>query len=272
MAEPHFAGKYAKCLGTGFRAALEYRVNFFLSVAGAIAPVVIQTALWIVIYGDDPASSLFGFTFPQMVAYTVIAQLVSRLVRTGFEYDVNQDIKSGSLDRYLVKPIGYFGFRLFSFIGDKIVQTAFMGVLLVLAVWILAMALGFVVSAGAFVLFVLSLALAFVLNFLVFWCVALVGFWLTEIGYLFEAVRIVIIAASGGILPLAVLGPDASSVLTLLPFRFTIQFPTELLTGRIPPESVLGSFAVAIFWMVVLAALGQVIWSRGIRRFAAVGS
>lgn len=45
MAEPHFAGKYVKCLGTGFHAALEYRVNFFLSVAGAIAPVVIQTAL-----------------------------------------------------------------------------------------------------------------------------------------------------------------------------------------------------------------------------------
>ena len=272
MAEPGFAGKYAKCVGTGFRAALEYRVNFFISVAGAIAPVVIQSALWVVIYGDDPASSFFGFTFQQMVAYTVIAQLVSRLVRTGFEYDVNWDIKSGSLDRYLVKPIGYFGFRLFSFIGDKIVQTIFMGVLLVLAVWVLAAALGFAVSAGAVILFVLALALAFILNFLIFWCVALVGFWLTEIGYLFEAVRIVIIAASGGILPLAVFGPEASRVLSLLPFRFTIQFPTEILAGRIPPSSVIPSFALALFWALALAAIGQAVWSRGIRRFAAVGS
>lgn len=272
MAEPRFAGKYAKCLGTGFRAALEYRVNFFLSLAGAIAPVVIQTALWIVLYGDDPDASFFGFTFQQMVAYTVIAQLVSRLVRTGFEYEVNWDIKSGSLDRYLVKPIGYFGFRLFSFIGDKIVQTLFMGVLLALAVGALALSLGFAVSAGSVALFALSLVLAFALNFLVFWCVALAGFWLTEIGYLFEAVRIVIIAASGGILPLAVFGPDASRVLSLLPFRFTIQFPAELLTGRIAPESVVPSFAMALFWAFALAALGQAVWSRGIRRFAAVGS
>ncbi len=272
MPDAAIALKYAKCFGTGVKAGLEYRANVWFSVAGAIAPVVIQTALWIVLYGSDPAETMFGFTFAQMVAYTVIAQLVARLVRTGFEYDVNNDIRTGSLDRYLVKPVGYFGYRLFAFLGDKVVQTVVMGALLAAALAVLSVVLDFQVTPVAIALFLIAMAFAFVLNFLIFWCVSLAGFWLTEIGFLFEAVRIVIIALSGGILPLAVFGAGPERVLSFLPFRFTIQFPTELLAGRIPVSSVLPSFALAALWIVALAFLGQAIWRRGIRRFAAVGS
>jgi ABC-2 type transport system permease protein len=272
MSDLAVAGKYARVFGVGLKAAVEYRANFLFSIAAAVAPVVIQTALWLALYGNDPTETLFGFTFAQMVAYTVIAQLVSRLVRTGFEYDLNYDIKSGSLDRYLVKPVGYFGYRLFAFLGDKVVSTGVMGLLLAVAVAILSAALGFTVTLAGVALFACALVVAFVLNFLIFWCVGLVGFWLTEIGFLFEAVRIVIIAASGGIFPLAVFGPSLERVLNLLPFRFTIQFPTEILTGRIPQTEILPAFAVAGVWIVALFGLSQFVWSRGLRRFAAVGS
>jgi len=272
MAEAAVAIKYACVFGTGIKAGLEYRANIWFSIAGAIAPVVIQTALWLVLYGNDPNETMFGFTFAQMVAYTVIAQLVARLVRTGFEYDVNYEIRTGSLDRYLVKPIGYFGYRLFAFLGDKIVQSAVMGALLACSVAALSFVLGFLVTPASISLFLAAMAFAFVMNFLIFWCVSLAGFWLTEIGYLFEAVRIVIVALSGGILPLAVFGSGPERVLSALPFRFTIQFPTELLAGRVPPSAVLPSFALAAFWILALAALGQLVWRRGIRRFAAVGS
>lgn len=276
------AGKYAKSFTVGLKAGFEYRANFFFAIAAAVAPVVIQTALWIVLYGGGTAGgdsgstgsgeTLFGFTFAQMVAYTVIAQLVSRLVRTGFEYELNDDIRTGSLDRYLVKPVSYFGFRLFAFLGDKAVQSFVMGSLLIVAVAVLSNVLGFVVSISSIALFCVALFVAFVFNFLLFWCVGLAGFWLTEIGFLFEAVRIVIIAASGGIFPLAVFGPVAARVLGFLPFKFTIQFPTELLCGRVPAGDILPSFALAFVWLAVLVALGQFLWRRGLRRFAAVGS
>lgn len=272
MADLAAAGKYAKCFGIGFMAGIEYRVYLAFSIAGAVSPVVIQTALWIALYGSDPAETLFGFTFAQMVAYTVIAQLVSRLVRTGFEYDLNTDIRTGSLDRYLVKPIGYFGFRLFSFLGDKAVQTAAIGAVLAAAVAIMGGLLGFSVSFSSVALFAASLAVAFALNFLLFWCVGLAGFWLTEIGFLFEAVRIVIIAMSGGIFPLAVFGPAAERVLRTLPFRFTIQFPAELLCGRVAPSEIVPSFAFAAIWIFALVGLSFFLWGRGLRRFAAVGS
>lgn len=274
------AAKYSRSFGLGLKAALEYRFNFFLMVFSAAWPVIIQTALWIALYapgtaggqGSDGSEDLFGFTFAQMVAYTVIAQLVSRLVRTGFEYEINEDIKGGGLDRYLVKPMNYFGLRLCAFLGDKSMQTAFMAVLLAAAVGVLALVLGFPVSLVSALAFALSLPVAFALNFLIFWCVGMAGFWLTDIGFLFEAVRIVIISAAGGIFPLEVLGARTASILRLLPFRFTIQFPTELLAGRVPGSEILPSFAVAVLWMAILAVVSRLLWKAGVRRFAAVGS
>ena len=266
------AGKYGKSFSLGLRNAREYRINFLFSLLSAVCPAVIQTALWTSIYGPDPGESLFGFTYSQMIAYVVIANLVSRLVRTSFEYDLSSDIKSGGLDRFLVKPIGYFGFRLFTFLGGKSAQTGVTVVVLSASVWVMSAVLGFPISAAAVLAFTAAILLAFALNFLIFWCVGMLAFRLTEIGFLFEAMRIVIITLSGGIFPLSVFGPSGEAVLKTLPFRFTIQFPTELLSGRIPPGEILPGFAMAAGWTAILALLARALWANGIRRFAAVGS
>ena len=47
-----------------------------------------------------------------MIAYTFLAGLVARIVRTGFEYEIMDDIKNGKYSRFLVQPLGYFGYRL----------------------------------------------------------------------------------------------------------------------------------------------------------------
>jgi ABC-2 type transport system permease protein len=270
------AAKYLGSFSMGLRGALEYRVNFLFSLLGAVSPVVIQTALWTCLYAPGSASSpdakLFGFTYVQMLGYTIVANLVNRLVRTGFEYDLNEDIRGGGLDRFLVKPMDYLGFRLSQFAGSKAAESVFMGACLAAALLVLSAAAGFTASLAAVLGFLAALLLAFWLNFLVFWCVGIAGFWLTEIGFLFEAARIVIITASGGIFPLSVFGPRAEAVLKALPFRFTIQFPTEVLCGRVSGPELASGLALAAAWSLVLYALARALWSIGVRRFVAVGS
>jgi ABC-2 type transport system permease protein len=266
------AAKYAKSFSMGLASAVEYRVNFAFSIVCAASPVIIQIALWTRIYGPGGGDTLFGFTYPQMIAYVVIANLVSRLVRTGFEYEINTDIKNGTLDRYLVKPIGYFGFRLFSFLGGKIAQTAVMTVLLAAAVVVLRSLLGFPIRTVNALLFTAALAAAFALNFLIFWCIGMLGFRLTEIGFLFEAVRIVIVTLSGGVFPIAVFGKTGERILSWMPFRFTIQFPTEILCGRVSSAEAALGFAFSAGWLALLLLASRALWTAGVRRFAAVGS
>ena len=262
--------KYGVAFATGLKSAIEYRANFFLGLIAVTSPIIIQAVLWLALYA--PGDVLFGYTFGQMVAYTVLAQLVSRLVRTGFEYQINDDIRSGGLDRYLVKPVSYSGFRLAVFLGDKSLQSVFMALILAGSMGVLAVTVGLAVDPAQVLVFLGALVVAFLFNFLLFWCVGMVGFWMTETTFLFEAVRIVIITLAGGIFPLTIFGPAGEALLKVLPFRFTIQVPVDLLTGRTSAGSVGPDFALAAGWIVVLALAGQFLWSRGLRRFTAVGS
>jgi ABC-2 type transport system permease protein len=207
-----------------------------------------------------------------MLGYVVVANIVPRLVRTGFEYELNDDIRTGGLDRFLVKPIDYFGFRLAQFVGAKSAETVVMGLCLAAALAVLSALAGFSAGAAAVLGFALAIALAFALNFLIFWCVGLLGFWLTEIGFLFEAARIVIITASGGVFPLSVFGPRAEAVLNALPFRYTIQFPTDVLCGRVAGAQLAWGLAAGAAWTLALFALARAVWAIGLRRFVAVGS
>jgi len=112
--------KYFKAFEMGFQTALEYRVNFMISLISAAYPIFIQTFLWTAVYANSGSGVVYGYTYRQMIAYTFLAGLVARIVRTGFEYEIMDDVKNGKFSRFLVQPVGYFPYRLLSFYGNKL--------------------------------------------------------------------------------------------------------------------------------------------------------
>ena len=116
---PPWLHKYFKAFELGFQTALEYRINFLISLISAAYPIFIQTFLWTAIYNNSTGDLVYGYTYRQMIAYTFLAGLVTRIVRTGFEYEIMDDVKSGKFSSFLVQPLGYFPYRLCSYFGRK---------------------------------------------------------------------------------------------------------------------------------------------------------
>lgn len=106
----------------GMEKALEYRVNFVLSLLSAVFPIVIQTFLWNYLYGNSDAAAMTGYSYSQIMVYTLLASMVSHLVYTGFEYQVNEDIKNGGLNKYLVKPVNYRSYQFFHSWGRRLLS------------------------------------------------------------------------------------------------------------------------------------------------------
>ena len=75
---------------------MEYRVNFLFSLLSAAYPIFIQTFLWTAIYNASTEDVVYGYSYRQMIAYTFLAGLVSRIVRTGFEYEIMDDVKGSA--------------------------------------------------------------------------------------------------------------------------------------------------------------------------------
>jgi ABC-2 type transport system permease protein len=264
-------GKYRKAFEMGFQTALEYRVNFLISLIGAAYPIFIQTFMWTAIFSASGEGVVYGFTYRQMLTYTFLAGLTARIVRSGFEYEIMDDVKSGKFSKFLVQPLGYFPYRLFSFLGGKLPNLAIVLSILALVLMGLSAFWGVALEPQRVLAYLGTLALAMILNFLIFYCFSAVAFWIVEIGFLFEGIRIVTILLSGGIFPLEVFGPRFVQAMNLLPFKYTVNFPITVLNGRLSPTGIVLGMLMQVLWIAACLALANVLWRLGSKRYVAVG-
>jgi ABC-2 type transport system permease protein len=263
--------KYYKAFELGFQTALEYRLNFLISLISAAYPIFIQSFLWTAIFQNSTQEVVYGFTYRQMIAYTFLAGLVTRLVRTGFEYEIMDDIKSGKYSKFLVQPLGYFPYRLASYYGNKLPGQMMILVVLVVVLTGLSVFWGINTEFVRILAFLGTLVLAATLNFLIFYCISAVGFWIVETGFLFEGIRIITILMSGGIFPLEVFGDKFVRVMNLLPFKYTVNYPINVLNGNVSPLQAVQGLLMQCLWIAITLGVANLLWRVGQRRYVAVG-
>jgi ABC-2 type transport system permease protein len=263
--------KYTKVFELGFQTALEYRMNFLLSLVSAAYPIFIQCFLWSAIYASTAGGEVYGYTYRQMIAYTFMAGLVGRIVRTGFEYDIMDDVKNGKFSKFLVQPLGYFPFRMCNYLGQKLPNLAMILIIMAVVLAGLSTFWGVQLEFIRILFFLVTLVLAVALNFLIFYCFSAIAFWIVEIGFLFEGIRIVTILFSGGIFPLEVFGPEFVQVMDLLPFKYTVSYPINILNGKIFPADIGWGMLIQCIWIAVFLLAANGLWRVGSRRYVAVG-
>ena len=264
--------KYLYSLSLGIKETMAYRGDFWLGIFSAVFPILIQIFMWQALYQGADNGILYGRSYAQMLAYSVSASLLWRLLKTGFEYEINDDIKNGGLSKYVIRPIAYLPYRLSCFLGQKIA-------VLLSGIALIALALTGVglyfqaspVNASGVFLFIPILFGALVLNFLIFFCVGMWAFWLSEIGYMFEAVRIVIVVLSGGIFPLEIFGDTVCGLLQFLPFNYAVGFPVDVLTGMVTRSAALIGILFQLVWIVFMTLISLRLWSLGKNKYLAAG-
>jgi ABC-type uncharacterized transport system permease subunit len=132
--------------------------------------------------------------------------------------------------------------------------------------------LRFVVGAGMACVFAPAVVLGFLLRFLVEWTIALAAFWTTRVTAINQIHFMAVLFFSGQIAPLAVLPYPLRVVAMILPFRWTIGFPVELVLGRLTAGQVLTGFAVQTAWLVAALAILKLAWRASVKNYSAVGA
>jgi len=263
--------KYKASLIIGLQASLEYRFEFFVGIISTLFPILIQVFLWYAIYSGTGQNTMYGYSFAQMLAYVAIAGAVGKFVVTGIENMVNDDIHTGGLSAFIVKPVHYIPFRLAQAVGQKFASTVTMFMFTAAAIAVLGAAAGFQIKAYAVGLFAAALLLAMLLNFFIFFIVSVSAFWLTEVGRFFHALQVIVMVASGGVFPITVFGETYAAISRFLPFQYTTYFPISVLTGALPLPEVLAGMLIQLAWIAGLLVLTNALWRAGLKRYVAVG-
>ncbi|MBW5445744.1 ABC transporter permease [Cohnella sp. CFH 77786] len=264
-------GKYWRCFQMGMQNAIEYRADFLIGLVSGSFAVLLQVFLWTAMFESGDRQTLYGYSYQQMIAYVIIAGIVSRLVATGFEYEVAGDIKSGGLSKFIVQPIHYLYFRMFCFFGSKAPQSLFIFIVAIATVLLVDGSLHAEELLRRLAFFVPAMLLALALNFFIFYCVSILAFWLTEAWAAFIGLNLLINICSGGVFPLDVFGATFMKIVSFSPFPYTIFFPINILNGKISADAMLQGCMLQLLWIVVLMGCSGLWWKQGMKKYIAVG-
>lgn len=248
---------------------LQYRTALVIWLIGIVLQPVIYLVVWSTV-STSAGGSVGGYSRSDFAGYFILLMVVNHATFSWVMYGFDQRVRQGTLSPYLLRPV--------HLIHSDIAENVSYKLLTLPVVLITAVLLGIAFRphihpgiAGA-VGFVPALLLALLMRFCVEWTVSLLAFWTTRANALNQMYDVALLFLSGQVAPLSLFPTAVGVVGAILPFRWMVSFPVELLLGRVGFGQMLIGLAAQACWLVVSLVVLRMLWSVGVRRYSAVGS
>jgi len=260
-------------LSMGVQNTLVYRANFLFRAAFGLVPLMATLFLWQAIYADKPAGVAIGaYTLAQMVSYYLLVTVVDAVTAVAEDdWQIAADIKDGAVSQFLLKPLDYLAYRLCLYLSGRLIYTS---VALIPVAFFLFFQREFLVgpaSSWGWVLMPVSVLMAALLQFLIAYTVALLSFWVLDVSTFIFIQFAFEFLASGHLFPLDILPDSLHRLLLWTPYPYLLYFPVGVYLGRIQGADLWQGFVLQGVWVVAAFLIARFVWSRGLRKYTAVG-
>ena len=261
----------AQIFNLGVQTNLVYRWNFLLRVIVSFVPLLGSVFLWSAVFSGRQAVA--GYTFNSMVAYFITLILIDTLTQANEDdFQIAEDIREGRINTLLLKPINYKLYRFYLYASARVVHSAFALVPLAIAmIWIgrYYQGLPWLENLPLTLLAIIGAAL---IQFLLCFTLAMIAFWILDIGSVTFILYSIEYLLGGHLFPVDAF-PHWLQVISLHgPFAYEFFFPAAVLIGHISETSaLLTGFAWQWAWIGFLYVLSNVLWKRGLHQYTAVG-
>jgi len=245
---------------------IQHRGFFFLLAFGWMLPLLVYLFIWSAAAGDG---TIAGLTQESLAGYYLILILTNQLTYATTNWTVGDNIRYGQISRWLLQPMSPIYHALSQEIAGKVVFMLFSIPITGLLALIIRPQLN--LTWGQALIFLPSIALAWALRFFWGYWLALLAFWVTRADSLLALQDSLIFLLGGHLAPIALLPPGLQTLARLLPFRYMSAFPVEVLTGQLGVQETLIGLSIQLGWTVLAIVLYRWVWTRGIRRYEAVG-
>ena len=250
----------------GLAEAISYRAELLVWLLSTTMPLV-MLALMSAVAREGPVGR---FGQADFTAYYLAALVVRLLSGAWVIWEVNFEIRQGTLAYRLLRPIHPLVAYACENVGAMPLRLAAALPIAALAFWLVGPAhvTRDPVLLAAFPVTILG---AWLITFLAMSLIGSLAFWIDSSGALFEVWLGLFGVFSGYLVPLELVPGWLAAIARVLPFRYMLAFPVEMVTGMTPRAEALAELAIQWSFVAVLAVAARVAWRVGLRRFAAYG-
>lgn len=247
-----------------------FRSNMAVSLITQPVYFLVQYFIWQAVFTAHDTVS--GFTLDSMLYYFAVSSLLGFLNWDSADGTLQRLVQTGKFITFQLRPVSHLYYAFFEKVGHRI-----------LAFWVeLIPILGFYLLFGikpvpAKPLWaIISVALSFILEFLINYTIGTIAFWLVKTDGVRRAVLVFKDVCSGIFLPLTLFPNDIQRLLFVLPFQFISYVPARVFMGSYELAGITMSIPQVVGLQAVMVAvtflLNRLIWFFGIKRFTGVGA
>lgn len=258
---------YPRLLRAEWLISTAYRAEMLIWGFGALAQPLVSMAVWMSVSASAPVGRYGPGDF---LRYFVVVMFVERLTRDWHVWELERDIREGYLNFKLVQPVHPVHRGICANLAGKLFF-----LLLLLPVWALLWwwfpEVRFPLRPARVVMFALTLLLGAAIRFTVSWGCGVLSFWTTRAASIYLFIESAGLFLGGRVAPLDLFPPTVADLAAVLPWRFMVALPADVLLGRIDSAQVAAGLAWQVAWLLAFATGVRRLWRAGLRRYGAVG-
>lgn len=248
-----------------------YRTHSMVSIFVGPVYFIVQYYIWTAVYGQGGAIN--GMELDGIIRYFGASALIGYLVMDFADWNLSMLIRTGKFLTFALRPLNH---RLFAFsqkIGHRILGFA---VEFIPCLLIFTLAFKIDMRPASLFWLIISVALAFLMNFLVNYCLGMASFWLVRSDGIRHVYILIDSVFSGTLIPLVFFPKAFQAVQFFLPFQYTSYVPAMVFLGEYSLGGITLSLPaiVGIQAIAVAAAylISEIMYRAAMKRFTAVGA
>lgn len=261
--------KYLLVMSNTWSEVFTYRFNFILWRFRSLVSILPIYFIWLAIFSSK--DNVFGYNASLMLTYVLGVSFVTATVISSRTYAIGEEINSGNLSNYLIKPINYFLYYFFKDIGDKAMNIFFAIIELSLIFVLLKPPIFIQKNLELIALSIVAIFIAVIIYFLFNTLIGFIGFWSPEVWAPRFIFVIIVSFFAGTYFPLDILPKPLFSIFSLTPFPYLIFFPLKIYLGNISYLQIYQGIVISLSWVLILYLFVRKVWRIGLKSYTAHG-
>ncbi len=258
--EPH--PRYWSIFVMTVQQALAYRGRTFMTLLANLIWVLMLYYLWQTVYAGN--GTIQGFTWTQMRSYILLSYAINMLVSFYSAGRMMAPVRTGEIAQDLLRPLDYLTAQFAMTLGAAVIEGG-LSALVTLSLGLFAFGLLPPVSPAALACFLLSIALGFLIKFLLTFLTTLICFWTVNALGLLWAQTAIINLFSGALIPLAFFPTGLRTLAAWLPFQGIVYTPVSIYLGQIQGPALWQALGLQVAWVLLLWLAARLFWGRAVR-------